>query len=227
MALKKGNFSLAIEHFERAIDFDIAKPHLATFGICRAKLESDGVADAASMLRAFTKSDRQDVACGELLNMMADLAVRGAPEFGEPLALYSSALQCNLSPAQRHYALAMSARSSPESVHHLKGSLRADPVQVGASRTLVLLLISMSRFREAESLALAAHLRFPEDRELERFRLVAACAAGAAPEMNEASPADKEQFECMTSTLQAIVAKHRGRQDQSVGRLVFNIKAVL
>ena len=230
MALKKGEFPLAIEHFERAIDFDFAKPHLARFGICRAKLESDGVADAASMLRALTKSERQDVPRGELLIMMADLANRGEPGFGEPLTLYSSALQCTLSPAQRHYAMAMCAESLPESVSYLEESLRADPIQLGAARTLVLLLITMSRFDEAETLASSAQVRFPEDRELERFRLVAACAAGAAPDISASSrfeAVDQEQFQRMQSTLQAMDTQRRGRQEPSVDRLVFNMKAIL
>ena len=228
MAMRDAKYKDAIEHFERAIAYQFAETHQARFGICRAMFSSDDVPNAGVAFRKLTEEDKSKLPPGDILILRADLSKRGEREFGDAVDQYAAALQHDLTIAQKEYVLAMCARTCQESVQHLRSALIANPMQLEARRTLILLLIGMRQFEDARLQLEVATRIFPEDCVFNRLRAIAFCASGRDLEPFELSTFAQHQsdeFDRMKSAVRNLNSQRA--EIPSTERLVDALKTIL
>ena len=101
---------------------------------------------------------------------MAELALDGYRDLGQPTALFEHAKQLPLSESSLHYVNAMLADNSPEALACFQKTLDIDPFHHRARRMLITMLLSLGRIEAANTeIDLASEL-FPEDIDFKIFK---------------------------------------------------------
>jgi tetratricopeptide (TPR) repeat protein len=163
LALQRGNWTAALENFDKALDADY--PDLPRLRLNRVRAWSalHNVAKASEELEALAQRSDLGDAEGAVLLWQADLVLSRSVDDARALELVQKALDKGLSPAESAYAQGLLAKSSDEALAHFQQAIQKDPFHHRAHGMLALLLILLGRLTEAHERVDFGERVFPDD----------------------------------------------------------------
>jgi tetratricopeptide (TPR) repeat protein len=194
LAIQRGAWRDALEYIDKAIEPDAGSKSVALrLDRIRALFAINEPKAAGKEVKAL--ADRKDLGEleGSVLLLRAD--VLQGKDVNVSRAMVEEALTKKLSDAEREYARALIAETTPQAVEHLQKSLELDPYQQRAHSMRSLLLLTLGRREEARVQISLHEALFPEDPNVNLLHAVLAASENNAAEAEKQLQALEGRFD--------------------------------
>ncbi len=151
LAMQRGQFEEAIAHLDQSLRLKPDDPADLQLKRIESLVALRRVREADDDLRQLVSAGYPAAHEGRVLMWRAQLALERGHAGIAPEDLLAQALRLDLPAAEKAYAQAMLADTSPDCTQHLAAALQNNPMHHRARRMLITLQIALARFEEAHN----------------------------------------------------------------------------
>jgi serine/threonine protein kinase len=159
--VQRGRHIEGLEYYEKALDAGHSDSLLIRLNMARAYAAIYQPEKTRAILDALLDEPNLGESEGSVLLLKAYTTMGN--EVKDATDMIHRALEKGLPPAEKFFARAMLAETSPEAVALCRQALEADPYHHPSHTMLGLLLVLLGRMKEAEKAHAAASVLFPDD----------------------------------------------------------------
>ncbi len=165
LAMQRGKFDAAINHFEQALDRGYADQTELLISLVEANFVLRKIGQSAKLLARAAESPFDQKHLPALALWRAEIAWEGQAELGDGEQLFERASEMQLSPVDARYVQGVLAEHSLDAVEKFRGATELDPYHYRSHRMLIFMLLSLARTDECELQLRIARQLFPGDQD--------------------------------------------------------------